>query len=537
MTPEERKAFDERDRTKKSAVASLKQDDFATALRLFSADYEHVVTPASVLADSGASLGLCISSRIAEKLGLTWTPGSAPLVGVGGTSHSESKANEAVVIRLGGDGREHDVDTTPEGGCFTIQIRPHIMSEETATSLGHDCVMGQSLLWRSLASFNQLSETMEISPAYVSSGCKDFRISIPCNMTCKRSPALITLVMGGEDQPLISGFLPPPTGSTAKSAAPAINSTPKAQTSAVNHQPGKGFAGAVARAIQAASQAVLDLFLVARTSHSGTPSMQPSSVSNALSPSDQGSTAHLLEPKVCLPLRLCRLQTSPSVLQEPTPEQAASGPSSRPGALAPGTALGSAALQGGKPAPLSKRPTGGADTKGKAKAKPPPVKTPVVPPKYIAHHNQPLSIGSSPAETAQAQAEAAQNHRGTRAGESTSEPQRPAVSNPNPNSKSAAASNPNTASTAPAHPVPAEQQGGQAASAPMTRIRGSGAARHQHTASTRQPGTKASQAGSSKTQLRTSWRSHGNSPVQIPDAVIRALTGLPQPKARKQQRG
>jgi hypothetical protein len=91
MTPEERKAFDERDRTKKSAVASLKQDDFATALRLFSAGYEQVVTPASVLADSGASLGLCISSRIAEKIGLTWTPGSAPLVGVGGTSHSESK--------------------------------------------------------------------------------------------------------------------------------------------------------------------------------------------------------------------------------------------------------------------------------------------------------------------------------------------------------------------------------------------------------------------------------------------------------------
>jgi hypothetical protein len=430
MTPEERKAFDERDRTKKSAVASLKQDDFATALRLFSAGYEQVVTPASVLADSGASLGLCISSRIAEKLGLTWTPGSAPLVGVGGTSHSESRANEAVVIRLGGDGREHDVNTTPEGGCFTVQVRPHIMSEETATSLGHDCVMGQPLLWRSLASFNQLSETMEISPAYVSSGCADFRVSIPCSMTVDRSPALVTLVMGSEDQPLISGFLPPPIGNAVKPAAPTINTTSKARPQNPNRAPGKGFAGVVLRAIQAASEAVLGLLPNTCTPHPGNSPARPDNARQALPSSGPGPTARRLEPKLCLPLRLCRLQPSPSALHKPTPEQDAPGPSSRPGALAPGTVPGSATLQGGKPAPLSKRPTGGADTKGKAKAKPPPVKTPVVPSKHSTHHNQPLRVGSSPAEATLAQAEVARKHKPTSACERTFKPQRPTNSNP-----------------------------------------------------------------------------------------------------------
>jgi hypothetical protein len=536
MTPEERQAFHKRDQTKKATVASLKQGDFATAMRLFSANYEHVVTPASVLADSGASLGLCISSRIAEKLGLTWTTGSAPLVGVGGTSHSESRANEAVVIRLGGDGREQDVDTTPEGGCFTVQIHPYVMSEETATSLGHDCIMGQPLLWRSLASFNQLSETMEISPAYVSSGCIDFRISIPCNMTVDRSPALVTLIMGKEDQPLVSGFLPPPTGNAVKSAAPNINTTSKAHPRNPNRKPGKGFAGMVLRAVRAAPNAVLGLLPDASTHRPRSSPARPAAPERALPSSGQGSSVRRLEPKLCLPMGLRRLQPSPSALHAPTPEQEPSGHSSRPGALAPGTAPSAAALQSGKLAPLSKRPTGGADTKGKAKAKPPPVKIPVVPPRYITHHSQPLSIGSSPAEAARAHAEAAQNHQGTRTCEPESEPHRPAGSNSNANSKPAAASNPCTASTAPAHPVSAEQQGGQAAPTPRASALGPRAARRQHSASKLPPGTEASQAGSPKTQHQASWRSHENSPAQIPDAVAKALTGLPQPKTRRQRR-
>jgi hypothetical protein len=143
MTPEEQGTYEAKDRTKESTVTSLIQTNFSTALRLFSINYQNICTPVSVLADSGADLGLCISSRIAKRFGLTWTPGNAPLTGVGGLRILESISNEDVVLRLGGDGREDYIETTPKGGCFTVRIQPNIMSEDTVAALGYECLMGQ----------------------------------------------------------------------------------------------------------------------------------------------------------------------------------------------------------------------------------------------------------------------------------------------------------------------------------------------------------------------------------------------------------
>jgi hypothetical protein len=136
MTDVEREAFQNRDRTRQSKVVGIDQRNNASNLRLFNDSYTKMNVPLSVLADSGADLGICITQDVAAKLGLTWTPGSAPLAGVNGTSSEESIANEYLHVRLGGDGRLMDITTTPEGGCFHARIRPNIMSDAMRNSLG-----------------------------------------------------------------------------------------------------------------------------------------------------------------------------------------------------------------------------------------------------------------------------------------------------------------------------------------------------------------------------------------------------------------
>jgi hypothetical protein len=226
MTPEEQKVFQARDRTRKSRVTTIDQSDYATCVRLFTTSFSRVTVPAQVLADSGADLGLCISETLAKDLDLTWTPGNSPLAGVAGTSY-ESRANEEIILRMGGDGRLLDVDTTPEGGCFEAKVRPHIMSAGMQSSIGHDCIMGQELLYRSLASFDMLREKMELSPAYHVRGCAQFRITIPCKMTVPRVEAALIaafLPLTPDDQPYMSGYVvdrPSIVAATTDKPAPA----------------------------------------------------------------------------------------------------------------------------------------------------------------------------------------------------------------------------------------------------------------------------------------------------------------------------
>jgi hypothetical protein len=428
MTPEERKDFEVRNRASQAKVTSLRQDDFATALRIFSADHQCIVTPKSVLADSCANLGLCISTRIAKKLGLTWTTGSAPLTGVGGVSAAESEANEHVVIRLGGDGREDDADTTPEGGCFTAQIKPNIMSDETVEALGHECILGQWLLWVSLASIDQYQQTMEISPAYASSGCRDFRVSIPCSTTEDRSPALLAFLIGNNNQPSMTKYIPQPAASVTPIATFSNSSAPESQPITHTQKPQRGFAVAAARAVQAASRALLDLLPAARSPHTGNHFISPA---KSLPQPNQPPLTNMSKSKVAVPTPLVAhhrtpQQTkgqhrpkSPTTLSESrvsradahdwwrpashsvaptssslaltvkhnstcnnpnqstkgeappfsktTPEPRAPGSNSRPGATQPGAPHSTISVNA-EIQHVTSHPTGGADTRGKARA-------------------------------------------------------------------------------------------------------------------------------------------------------------------------
>jgi hypothetical protein len=209
MTTEERRVFKHRDQRRQSKVVSLDQRDHATALRLFNTAYTDVITPNAVLADTGADVGICISEHIATKLRLTWTVGSAPLSGIGGIGKKESRADQNIVLRLGGNGSERDIDTLPEEGCFTLTLRPIVMSDETVQSVGHSCIIGQGVMWRGLASFDQYNETMDISPAYPCSGCAEFRVSFPCIMSRPKS-SMVAFLAGSDEQGPMSDYLPPP---------------------------------------------------------------------------------------------------------------------------------------------------------------------------------------------------------------------------------------------------------------------------------------------------------------------------------------
>jgi hypothetical protein len=255
MTAEEERVFKERSRNRESKVISIDQRDYATALRLFSRDYMNVITPSSVLADTGADVGICISESIATKLGLTWTPGSSPLSGIGGVGANESRADQDIVMRMGGDGRETDLGTSPEQGCFTLTLRPIIMSPETVRSIGHKCIIGQGVLWRGLASFDQLNETMDISPAYPSSGCAEFRVSIPCFMT-RRKSSLVALMIGHDEQRPMEDYLPPPPPSRMVSVA--YPTSPRGDAAA-QRPTFSNLKAATGEAVQAVSKAIAGL--------------------------------------------------------------------------------------------------------------------------------------------------------------------------------------------------------------------------------------------------------------------------------------
>jgi hypothetical protein len=151
---------------------------------------------------------------------------------------------------LGGNGDRKDITTTPEGGCFHARIRPNIMSQAMRESLGFDCILGQELLWRSLASFDQLKEEMHISPAYASSGCAEFRIAIPCFMSVPRTKphALASLFQSTQRE---HGYMSDYAPSAARSQVGSVQ-TPKPSDPAPAAKPSappktsKGWGGLVA---------------------------------------------------------------------------------------------------------------------------------------------------------------------------------------------------------------------------------------------------------------------------------------------------
>jgi hypothetical protein len=212
-----------------ATVISIDQSKLHTAVRLFSLDHQLGIVPASVMADTGAEVDMCISKGVARALNLTWTAG-IQLAGVGGLGGAEGQADQEIVLRIGGDGRADDVTSTPFQGCFAIRVRPVIMTEELARTIGHSSLIGMSVLWRANACIDPYTETMEISPALLKYGCAGFKISIPCFMSKPReSRHPLVSVLGFSQPPRThDSYLPPDAygfgaaeaAATAKPACP-----------------------------------------------------------------------------------------------------------------------------------------------------------------------------------------------------------------------------------------------------------------------------------------------------------------------------
>jgi archaellum component FlaC len=173
-----------------STLVSLDQKDDITSLHIFGPDGKSYATPATILVDTGAEIKMMISPTIARRIGLTWTPNSANLIGIGGTGGGDGYAHQRVVVRMGGfDGTTLDVG--PFKGCYTVSIKPLIMKERVVQDIGFEVILGQGFLRGCLASVDSLLETLDYSPAWLTHGCPEFRCSIPCRMSALPSKVAV----------------------------------------------------------------------------------------------------------------------------------------------------------------------------------------------------------------------------------------------------------------------------------------------------------------------------------------------------------
>jgi len=127
--------------TRNAIVYGHDQRDPAKAVRLFKEDDSHGIIPHSVMWDSGAEVGICISTNLAKRLELTWSPG-LQLIGVGGAGGAKGQADQEIIVRLGGDGTPNDTWSTELNGVFAIKVRPIIMTDEMTDNIGHNVLIG-----------------------------------------------------------------------------------------------------------------------------------------------------------------------------------------------------------------------------------------------------------------------------------------------------------------------------------------------------------------------------------------------------------
>ena len=172
--------------SQKSTLVSLKQEDDVTSLCLADAEGKRYVAPISVKIDSGAEVKIMVSEAVANVLNLTWELGSATLVGVGGQGGCQGRSDQAIRVYLGGfDGDKRNA--SPYKGCFSITVKPLIMTEQLHDCIGHECMIGQGFLHLCLGSVDCYAKHLEFSPAWLSEECRDFKVRIPCNTTLKLS--------------------------------------------------------------------------------------------------------------------------------------------------------------------------------------------------------------------------------------------------------------------------------------------------------------------------------------------------------------
>ena len=153
-----------------------------TSVRVFSPDGKRVMVVDSPMVDPGADVNVCLSRDAALELGLTWQPGSAPLIGVGGEGGSLGLSDQHVEIRIGGSRNPGNRRTTELEGTFILSVRVIVIDMELVNDIKHNMILGQHFLQQALATIDPVTQRIYISPGFKKHACIGFRIEIQCQM-------------------------------------------------------------------------------------------------------------------------------------------------------------------------------------------------------------------------------------------------------------------------------------------------------------------------------------------------------------------
>ena len=106
-----------------------------------------------------------------------------------------------------------------------MRVRPIIMTKEMSETIGHTVLVGSTIMWRGLFSFDAFDETLMLSPAFLRHGAASFRVTIPCRMSKPGPHALVAALPFTQPQRPMHLYLPPVK--PAQAAAPKHVARPK----------------------------------------------------------------------------------------------------------------------------------------------------------------------------------------------------------------------------------------------------------------------------------------------------------------------
>jgi hypothetical protein len=157
-------------------------DTDTTSVHLFHGT--SVLTPRNAMIDTGSEVSLMITTKMAEQLKLTWNPGSASVVGVGGSGGAEGFANETIVLRLGQYYAGCPLrELSPLKGCFEIRVCPVIMSPSVLQNIRYQAIIGQGIIRACGGYIDPINERFVYFPAWMSHGCSKLKCSVPIVMS------------------------------------------------------------------------------------------------------------------------------------------------------------------------------------------------------------------------------------------------------------------------------------------------------------------------------------------------------------------
>jgi hypothetical protein len=166
-------------------ITYLDQTDPLLSLHAYDQDDSVVLTPRYVAIDNGADIVAIISPEMATQLGLTWTPNTLPLVGVGGTSNDHAVTHQRLRMRIGCGPQEIDDEV------IHLNITTEaVVSKTFCGMLGVDMVLGQGFLRTVLAHVDPYHSELVFAPLFHLEQCSGLRLRIPVRMADRPIPRI-----------------------------------------------------------------------------------------------------------------------------------------------------------------------------------------------------------------------------------------------------------------------------------------------------------------------------------------------------------